>query len=89
MGEAYAVSSDGTQIVGQSIPPNGTSAVAFVYSDAAGVTYLGTLSGRPGDQSFANGVSDDGIVVGWSGAFQRYEGLICSEQAGLRPFSSR
>ena len=45
IGEAYGVSSDGTQIVGQNIPPKAPSAVAFVYSDAAGVKYLGTLSG--------------------------------------------
>jgi len=84
-GEAYAVSSDGTQIVGQNIPAGATEAIAFVYSDAAGVTYLGTLSGKSGDQSFANGVSDNGIVVGWSGNFRSGEpGFIWTRTLGLQ-----
>jgi uncharacterized membrane protein len=90
MGEAYAVSSDGTQIVGQNIPPNAPMAIAFVYSDAAGVTYLGTLSGKASDQSFANGTSDDGIVVGWSGNFRSgYEGFIWTTQIGLQSLQTK
>ncbi|MFN7997271.1 MAG: hypothetical protein U0Q18_26885 [Bryobacteraceae bacterium] len=85
MGEAYAVTSDGTQIVGQNIPPKATSAVAFVYSDAAGVQYLGTLSGKPSDQSFANGISDNGIVVGFSGYFRTgYEAFIWTAKGGMQ-----
>jgi uncharacterized membrane protein len=61
-------------------------AVAFVYSDAAGVTYLGTLSGKPGDQSFANGISDPGVVIGWSGNLRAgNRAFIWSSQMGLQP----
>jgi uncharacterized membrane protein len=64
-GEATAVSTDGKQIVGQSW--DDVSGYAFYFTDAAGVISLGTVSHNPSDQSFANGVSDNGVVVGWSG----------------------
>ena len=64
-GEATAVSSDGSQIVGQAVDASGFH--AFYYTTAAGVISLGTVSGIPSDQSVANGVSEKGRVVGWSG----------------------
>ena len=64
-GEATGVSADGSQIVGQAWDDSG--AHAFYYTDAAGVISLGTVSGIPSDQSIANGVSEKGKVVGWSG----------------------
>ena len=64
-GEATAVSSNGSKIVGQAATAEGIH--AFYYSDAAGLISLGTVSGIPSDQSIANGVSDKGKVVGWSG----------------------
>jgi probable HAF family extracellular repeat protein len=64
-GEATAVSSNGSQIVGQAATVNGI--YAFYYADAAGLISLGTVSGIPTDQSIANGISDKGKVVGWSG----------------------
>lgn len=64
-GEATAVSSNGLQIVGQAWDGNGVH--AFYFSDATGLTSLGTVSGLPSDQSIANGISDKGKVVGWSG----------------------
>jgi probable HAF family extracellular repeat protein len=66
IGEASAVNSDGTQIVGQSPDANGNG-VAFFYSDKGGLLTLGTITHSPTDQSFANGISDNGRVVGWSG----------------------
>ena len=66
IGEATAVNSDGTQIVGQSPDANGFE-VAFFYSDKGGLITLGTLSHIVGDQSIANGISDNERVVGWSG----------------------
>jgi uncharacterized membrane protein len=64
-GEATAVSSNGSQIVGQAW--DGIGIYAFYFSDTAGLISLGTVSGLPSDQSIANGISDKGKVVGWSG----------------------
>jgi len=64
-GEASAVSSNGSQIVGQA--GDSTGVHAFYYTDSAGLISLGTVSGIDSDQSMANGISDSGTVVGWSG----------------------
>ncbi len=64
-GEATGVSSNGSKIVGQAATLEGIH--AFYYTDASGLISLGTLSGIPSDQSIANGVSDKGKVIGWSG----------------------
>jgi uncharacterized membrane protein len=64
-GEATAVTSDGTQIVGQTW--DDVNGHAFYFSDAKGLISLGTISHNLSDQSFANGISDTGVVVGWSG----------------------
>src|SRR5579862_667495 len=66
IGEADAVSSDGTLIAGQSPDATGNG-VAFFYSDKNGLLSLGTITHSPTDQSFANGISDKGRVIGWSG----------------------
>ena len=66
IGEASAVNSDGTQIVGQAPDAKGNG-VAFLYSDKAGLLAIGTIIHGPTQQSFPNGISDNGIVVGWSG----------------------
>jgi uncharacterized membrane protein len=66
LGEATAVNSDGTQIVGQFYNTSGNG-VAFFYSDKGGLRSIGTIKHTSTDQSFANGISDDGRVVGWSG----------------------
>jgi probable HAF family extracellular repeat protein len=66
IGEATTVNSNGTQIVGQSLDASGTE-VAFFYSDKRGLIKLGTLSHSTTDQSIANGISDNGRVVGWTG----------------------
>lgn len=65
-GEATAVSSDGSKIVGQAVDASGYPR-AFYYTDAAGLVSLGTVSGNDTDQSVANAVSDQGMVIGWSG----------------------
>jgi uncharacterized membrane protein len=66
LGEASAVTSDGSQIVGQMYGATGYGAT-FLYSDKKGNLLLGTISHGPTDQSFPNGISDNGRVVGWSG----------------------
>lgn len=65
-GEATAVSSDGSQIVGQNVDASGFGR-PFYYTDAGGVVPLGSLTNRATDQGVANGVSDAGVVVGWTG----------------------
>lgn len=64
-GEAIAVSSDGSQIVGQAADSTGNGR-AFYYSATGGLVDLGVLSGNSSDQSVATGVSDNGIVIGAS-----------------------
>jgi probable HAF family extracellular repeat protein len=76
LGEATAVTSNGMAIVGQADDGAGI-AHAFYYTSQGGMVSLGTLSGRPSDQSIANGVSDHGTVVGTSGDFF---------QGNLKPF---
>jgi len=66
LGEATAVSSDGTNIVGQEYNASGNG-VAFLFSDKSGLLSLGTIRHSRTEQSFANGISDNGLVVGWSG----------------------
>lgn len=64
-GEATAVSSDGSKIVGQAF--NQYSGYAFYYTSKGGLGSLGTVSENQFDQSVANAVADNGITVGWSG----------------------
>lgn len=64
-GEATGVSSDGSEIVGQAFDQ--VSGYAFYYTAKGGLVSLGTISGNPFDQSFANAVADNGTTVGWSG----------------------
>ena len=66
LGEATAVNSDGTQIVGQFFKANGNG-VAFFYSDKRGLRLIGTIRHTSTDQSISNGIADSGRVVGWSG----------------------
>jgi probable HAF family extracellular repeat protein len=85
IGEATAVSSDGTQIVGQS-PGTSGYGFAFLYSDKNGLLSLGTIGHGPTDQSFANGISDSGRVVGWSGDpfNQGIEAFMWTSSLGMR-----
>lgn len=64
-GEAIALSSDGSQIVGQAADSTGNGR-AFYYSPRRGLVSLGVLSGNNTDQSVAFGVSDTGVVIGAS-----------------------
>ena len=64
-GEATAVTSNGSQIVGQAWDQSGVH--AFYFTDASGLLSLGTVSGLPSDESIAIGISEKGKVVGWSG----------------------
>ncbi len=64
-GEAIAVSSDGSQIVGQAADSTGNGR-AFYYTNSGGLTDLGVLTGNTTDQSVAIGVSDNGVVIGAS-----------------------
>lgn len=68
-GEALGVNTDGTKIVGSAWVEDRLSSLAFLQDDS-GYHVLGTLAGQEGNmfpQSLANAVSDDGIVVGYSG----------------------
>jgi len=42
-------------------------ATAFVFDDESGYTDIGTLTGNPSHRSTAISVSENGVVVGWSG----------------------
>ena len=66
-GEATAVSSDGSQIAGQATL--GTNLpYAFYYTDKGGLVSLGSITNNTCDPSFANSISDNGKVVGFSGS---------------------
>jgi len=71
-GEAYGASSDGSLIVGQVgflDDPGYGYALAYLYSESEGYTNIGLLPWQDPVfcQSMATDVSDNGIVVGWSG----------------------
>jgi uncharacterized membrane protein len=66
LGEASAVSGNGKFIVGQIYNSVG-GAVTFLYTDKHGLRKLGTISHLRTDQSFPNGISNNGRIVGWSG----------------------
>jgi probable HAF family extracellular repeat protein len=89
LGEATAVTSDGTTIVGQDYGTL-TYAQAFLYSDKKGVLLLGTLAHTPTDQSFANGISDQGKVIGWSGDpfGHGIEAFLWSPSVGMKRVAS-
>jgi probable HAF family extracellular repeat protein len=87
IGEATAVNGNGTQIVGQSLDASGTE-VAFFYSDNRGLITLGTLSHATGDQSIANGISDNGRVVGWSGNLSGGEAFTWTSPSGMKRLAS-
>ena len=89
LGEATAVSSDGTQIVGQT-PETSGRFVAFLYSDKSGLLTLGTITPSPNDQSIANGISDNGRVIGWSGdPFGKgIEAFIWTSPLGMKNLAS-
>jgi probable HAF family extracellular repeat protein len=88
LGEATAANSDGSFIVGGAITNGASTRTAFLYSDSSGWTDLGVLN--PSDmysQSFANGVSDGGTVVGWSGdplgLGDRLTGFVWTSDSGM------
>ena len=62
------MNSNGTQIVGQSHERERDWRLRSFIPTSAGCIQLGTLSHVAAtDQSIANGISDNGRVVGWSG----------------------
>jgi uncharacterized membrane protein len=67
LGEASAVTSDGLKIVGQYYSPTSGYGQSFIFSDKKGLLLMGTIVHTPTDQSFPNGISDQGTVIGWSG----------------------
>lgn len=73
-GETQAASADGRYLTGQvgwadGVPPDDDYAYAFLYSDDGGYTRLWPISTHPLHSSIGNGVSDKGVVIGWSGNF--------------------
>ncbi len=89
LGEATSVTSDGTEIVGQTFGDSGYG-VAFFYSDKSGLITLGTLRHSPTEQSFANGISDNGGVVGWSGDpfNEGTEAFVWTSSLGLKKLAN-
>ena len=87
-GEAAGVSSDGSQIVGQAWDVTAGSSFAFHYASGKLVS-LGTISGIPTDQSYANAVADNGTTVGWSGDpfGAGLEAFIWSPKLGMQSLS--
>lgn len=83
VGEALAVSSDGSKVCGQA---NGT---AFYYTQGGGLVDLGAFPDEPWG-STAAGVADDGTVVGWSGDpfFSLPKAFIWTAASGLQPLAS-
>lgn len=88
-GEAIAVSSDGSQIVGQAADNTGNGR-AFYYSKAGGEVSLGVLSHNSTDQSVAFGVSDTGVVIGASiNVFDfSSEPFVWTPTMGMRPLQA-
>lgn len=66
-GEVAGVSSDGSFLTGEWVPPGDDSPVAFLYGDAGGPIQIPPVWPSPTHRSFGNAVSDAGVVVGWSG----------------------
>jgi uncharacterized membrane protein len=88
LGEASAVSRDGKFIVGQIYNAVG-GAYTFLYTDMYGLRKLGTITHRPTDQSFPNGISDNEQIVGWSGDpfGAGIEAFFWSPQRGMKKLS--
>jgi uncharacterized membrane protein len=88
-GEAIAVSSNGSRIVGQAADSTGNGR-AFFYSARSGLVPMGVLSGNTTDQSVATGVSDNGIVIGASIDTFTFlsQPFLWSFKTGLHPLQS-
>jgi len=88
-GEAIAVSSDGSQIVGQAPDATGNGR-AFYYTDAGGLINLGVISGNKVDQSVAFGIADDGVVIGSSinPFLWTSQPFIWTKKIGIRPLQA-
>lgn len=86
-GEAMKTNSDGSVIVGYNWQP-GVGQRAFMFDGS--VHYLGVLPEHETNfdpRSIANAVSDNGIVVGWSGGDPFWgdpeEGFVWTQQGGM------
>jgi uncharacterized membrane protein len=88
-GEAIAVSSNGSQIVGQAVDRTGNPR-AFYYSNKSGLRSMGVLSGNTTDQSVAFGVADNGVTIGASIDIFTWESkpFIWMLGTGLHPLQS-
>jgi uncharacterized membrane protein len=88
-GEAIAVSSDSSQIVGQAADNTGNGR-AFYYSKAGGEVSLGVLSHNSTDQSVAFGISDTGVVIGASINIFDFssEPFVWTSKMGMRPLQA-
>lgn len=84
-GEALGVSLDGTMVVGQA-DLGGRESQAFLWSPGGGAVALGSLAGLGVESSLARAVSDDGVVVGWSGdaLWGRQAAFVWTATAGMR-----
>lgn len=66
VGDVNDVASDGSRLVGE-VNMGALEATAFFFDDVDGYTDIGTLSGSPFHSSTAISISENGVVVGWSG----------------------
>lgn len=94
VGESLGANTDGSMIVGNSFDFATNMSVAFVHANGS-TRLLGVLSEHMNNflpQSLANAVSDNGIVVGYSGGDpfwgDREEGFVWTEDAGMVSVSS-
>ncbi len=79
---AYAVSGDGTTVVGSSLSAENEQ--AFRWTESSGMVGLGDLPGTPDLRSIAYAVSADGsVVVGYSQAARGDTPFIWTQDSGI------
>ena len=85
-GEAIAISSNGSQIVGQAVDSTGNPR-GFYYSNKSGLRSTGVLTGNTTDQSVATGVADNGLTIGASIDIVTWESkpFLWTLKTGLHP----
>ena len=83
-GEILAVSSDGARSCGQ------LDGRAFYLDESTGLVDIGVLGDSAWDRSLASDVTDNGVVVGWSGdpSWGELEAFVWTSRAGIRPVTA-
>ncbi|MGH9494863.1 MAG: hypothetical protein ACRD3B_07700, partial [Candidatus Sulfotelmatobacter sp.] len=89
-GEAIAVSSDGSQIVGQAADNTGIGR-GFYHTNAGGEVSLGVLNPNSTDESVAFGISDTGVAIGADiDVFDNFtsQPFVWTAKMGMRPLQA-